>query len=191
MAAETAARLLEAAERQGEPARRVLVVGVAGGVDPTLPVGAVLAPAVVVDQATGERYLPDHPPGVESAVGQPSGLLMTTPGLTTGAVALAGLRSAGVTAVDMETAAVARTCQDRGVPWSVLRAVSDRLVDGLVDREVLALTRPDGSTDPLAVASLLLRRPWKVPRLARLGRDAGRAVRAVDRAAIGVLAANR
>jgi nucleoside phosphorylase len=38
----------------------------------------------------------------------------------------------------METAAVAEVCEERGVPWSVVRAISDRASDGSVDAEVLA-----------------------------------------------------
>ena len=157
---------------------RVLMVGVAGAVDPSLTIGQLVAPAEVVNRATGTRYRPDHPAGV--AVG---GVLATGGELAVGPAALADLRAAGVTAVDMETAAVADACEAVGVPWSVLRTISDRLADGLVDDDVLRLTRPDGTTDLAAVAGYLARRPWRVARLARLGMATDRAVRAVTGAA--------
>ncbi|HVX22425.1 MAG TPA: hypothetical protein VHB02_13825 [Acidimicrobiales bacterium] len=160
---------------------RVLMVGVAGAVDPSLSVGQLLAPAEVVDRASGARYRPDHPAGTAVA-----GVLATDHQLAAGPDAVSGLRAEGVWAVDMETAAVAGACEDAGVPWSVLRAVSDRLADGVVDGDVLGLTRPDGTTDLGAVAGYLLRRPWRVARLARLGMATDRAVRTVTRAAVPV-----
>jgi len=161
----------------GYGVERVLVVGVAGAVDPSLAVGDVVVPVEVVDRSTGARFRPDPLPGLVT-----SGVLATTPHLL-GPDAVAELRTAGVAAVDMETAAVAGACDDAGVPWSVVRAVSDRLADGLVDDAVLRLTRPDGTTNPAAVAAYLLRRPWRIGRLAKLGAGTGKAVRAVTRAA--------
>ena len=38
---------------------------------------------------------------------------------------LATLHERGVVALDMETAAIAHACEQRGVPWSVFRAISD------------------------------------------------------------------
>ncbi len=105
-----------------------------------------------------------------------------------GPAAIDELRAAGGSAVDMETAAVAEACEAQGVSWSVLRAVSDIVADGLVDPAILGLTRPDGRTDPGAVTRYVLRRPWAVPRLARLGRGTSRAVRTVTRAAIAAVA---
>jgi hypothetical protein len=48
----------------------------------------------------------------------------------------------------------------------------------------MALTRPDGSTDGRAVARLLARRPWIVPKLARLASDTGGATRVAAAATV-------
>jgi nucleoside phosphorylase len=171
---------------------RVLIIGVCGAIDPSLAVGDLVVPDVVVDRATGARYRPAPLvglPGRGGLVRSPSGVLVTSPSLAVGPTAVAELRAVGATAVDMETAAVAAACDERAVPWSVLRAVSDVVADGLVDPAILGLTRPDGRTDPAGVARYILRRPWAVHRLARLGRNAAHAVRTVTRAAVVAVAA--
>ena len=159
MARRTLERLLDAV-----PVSRVLLIGVSGGVADTLGIGAVMAPAVVIDRRSGARFVPDHPAGVEAR-----GTLLTCETLAVGEGTLTAYRDQGIDAVDMETAAVAAVCTERGVPWSVFRAISDRLVDDLVDDTILGLTRPDGSTNLAAVARLVLRHPGDVRRLARLG----------------------
>lgn len=160
------------------PVARVLMVGVAGGVSPQWPVRSLMTPAVVVDQSTGLRLRPDHAAGVA-----PAGTLLTCSTISTG-VDASRLRADGVDAVDMETAAVGTVCHERGVPWAAYRAMSDTLDDGLVDEDILALTRPDGGMDPAAVAKLLVRQPSAVRRLARLGLDTKGAVAAATAGAL-------
>lgn len=157
---------------------RVLMIGVAGGVSSSLPVRSVMAPAVVVDHTSGQVLHPDHSPGVE-----PAGTLLTCATIST-EVSLARLRADGVDAVDMETAAVGSTCQERRVRWSAYRSISDTLEGGLVDEAILGLTRSDGSTDLAAVTRLLLRQPSSVRRLIQLGRDTKAAVAAVTASAL-------
>jgi adenosylhomocysteine nucleosidase len=161
---------------------RVIVVGVAGGVDPALSIGDVVVPALVVDRATGAA----HPPApLGDRVG--SGTLLTCEEAIFDMTIISVLPADGVVAVDMETAAVAEVCEARGVPWSVFRGISDRPADGLVDARVAALARPDGSPDLPAVARYVAARPWVVPKLARLGRDLKKATTAAAGAAVRAL----
>jgi hypothetical protein len=88
---------------------------------------------------------------------------------------LAGLVARGVVALDMETAAVARVCESRGVPWSVVRTISDRVADGLVGPELLELTGPEGGSNWPAVGRYVLARPSRLVGLMRLGLDSWRA----------------
>ncbi len=157
----------------------VLVVGIAGGVDADQPIGALIAPEVVVDGVTGREYRP-----VQLGATPPHGRLVTWDRLVTGLDEAAELRRSGVVGLDMETAAVAAVCERRGCPWSVFRAISDRVTDETTDPAVLALAGPDGSGDPWAVARYLLARPWRIVRLARLARGTLRAANAAADAAI-------
>jgi adenosylhomocysteine nucleosidase len=90
-------------------------------------------------------------------------------------------------AIDMETAAIAAVCDSRGCPWSAFRAISDRADDGTTDAAVLALTRPDGSPNLLALARFVLTQPRRIPQLVRLGHGARAATRAAAGAALAAL----
>ena len=96
---------------------------------------------------------------------------------------IAGLRGDGVVSLDMETAAIAESCQRRGILWSVFRVISDRATDGSIDEEVFHLSNQDGTPRPGAVVTYFLKHPWKVPRMMKLAKGAKLATeRAVDAA---------
>jgi adenosylhomocysteine nucleosidase len=157
----------------------LLVVGIAGGVDPSAEIGDVIVPQVVVNDATGVEYRPAPFGDTES-----HGRLVSSDDLLVDADAHARLVGSGVVAVDMETAAIAAVCDEQNCRWSVFRGISDRARDGLIDDDLLALAGPDGKGDAGAVLRYLLRRPWRIGRLAKLGRDSTRAARrAADKAA--------
>jgi adenosylhomocysteine nucleosidase len=160
----------------------VVVVGITGAVDDETPIGTVVTPALVVDHATGRQHV--HRP---LGGGTGDGAMWTTDVITT-AAELPALRARGVVCLDMETAAIAHLCEERGVPWTVVRAISDRATDGSVDDEVFHLSRQDGRPDPWAVARYLLRHPGRIPGLVRMGRGAKLAT---ERAAEAALAALR
>jgi adenosylhomocysteine nucleosidase len=173
LARQATARMLRVADVD-----HVMVVGVCGGVDPALGIGDVLLPAVVVDHVSGREFTPSH-----LGPTAPAGRLVTTDELLVGADVVATLRSDGVTALDMETSAVAEVCEDAGVPWSVVRSPSDRADDALIDEAVAGLANQDGSPNLGALVRYLARRPWRVTTLARLGRDLKAATTAASRAA--------
>jgi adenosylhomocysteine nucleosidase len=162
---------------------RVVVVGIAGGLDPALAIGQVLVPAVVVDGETGAEHRTPPWDRIE-----PRGRLVTFGDFGAEMAAIPRLRAEGCAAVDMETAAVAAVCERHGCPWAAFRAISDDATDGTIDAAVAAMARPDGSVDTGAALGYLLRRPWRLPRLARLGRDAALAARAAAAAAVAALA---
>jgi adenosylhomocysteine nucleosidase len=150
-------------------------VGIAGGVPPTTNLGDVLVPEVVLHAHTGKEYRPT--PLGETIM---SGRVRTSDDLGVG---VADMMAAGVAACDMETAAVAAVCEDKGVPWTAFRAISD-LVGGPVDESLLALANPDGTGNMWAAAKYLVPRPWKIPGLVKLARDSNTATRAAATAAI-------
>jgi hypothetical protein len=173
-AARAAERLLDA-----EPLDHVVVVGVAGGVGAGAALGALVIPERVLDLATGAEHRP-----ARLGSGAARGVLATADGLVAEPRAVARLERQGVVAIDMETAAIAAVCEQRGVPWSVFRAISDRAGDPRVDPALLGLAGADGRPDLVAVARYLAARPWRIALLARLARDAGRAARTAAGAAV-------
>jgi adenosylhomocysteine nucleosidase len=158
----------------------VMVVGIAGGVDPdAVSIGDVIAPDVVIDRARGETFRPPAGGGPG-----PRGVLSCGDDLITDPPTLAGMAGDGVIAVDMETAAVAAVCEAAGRPWSVYRSISDFAGGGLVDDELFSLTRPDGTADTDALQRYLDEHPERLDVLAQLGQDMTVAVEAAADAAV-------
>jgi len=157
----------------------VIVIGVAGGLGAHVRVGDVVVPEVVIDLTDGRELRPTHL-GTTVAGGR----LLTSGDLIKDPDELARLRDAGAIAIDMETAAIARACEDNGVTWSVYRGISDDAFDPLVDEAILALTRPDGTPDLAAVARFLGRNPARARLLRRLARDLDAATNAAVTAAL-------
>jgi adenosylhomocysteine nucleosidase len=159
---------------------RVIVVGIAGGVDPaTVNIGDVLVPEVVIDRRSGLRYGPPLAPGTA-----PRGTISCGDELITDPARLAEMAASGVLAVDMETAAVAMVCEGADVPWSAYRGISDYAGEGLVDQELFEATNPDGTADHDAIGRYLEAHPEKVAVLERLARDTTVATEAAAAAAI-------
>jgi adenosylhomocysteine nucleosidase len=149
----------------GGPFDHVMVVGIAGGLDPALPVGSLMVPSRVQLYPDGPEYR-THPLPPRQAAGG----LMTTDGLFDGDDVWRPILERGFGAVDMEAAGVAEVCEAAGVPWSVYRGISDRPDEHIVDQAVFSLSKPDGSADPVALAKYLARDPRRAKALAHLNR---------------------
>jgi nucleoside phosphorylase len=159
----------------------VVVTGIAGGIGPGVAIGDLVTPEEVEDLGNGRRYRPRtlgrHRPG---------GTVATTHELIVDDERIATLVRRGIVALDMETSAVAAVCEERSVPWSVFRVVSDRPEDGLLDHGVFELLEADGTVHPGRTLRYVVARPSRVRHLARLARDAGGAAR---KAALATLSA--
>src|SRR6516164_7571093 len=147
------------------PFDHVMVVGIAGGLDPALPVGSLMVPSRVQLYPDGPEYRTHPLPPREAAGG-----LMTTDGLFDGEDVWRPILERGFGAVDMEAAGVAEVCEAAGVAWSVYRGISDRPDEHIVDQAVFSLSKPDGSADPVALAKYLARNPRRAKALAHLNR---------------------
>jgi len=159
----------------------VVVVGIAGALGAELAIGDLVTPAYAIDAASGDRFDATGF-GLEVLAGEaPTGGVITTDHFLDPSVTDRHHRS-GVLAVDMETSAVAAVCVRRDVTWSAYRAISDRLVDGLVDERVAGLIGADGRPNVVNLLRYLGPRPWRILRLARLGRDSNIATRAAAEA---------
>jgi len=170
LAAQATERLLDSASVD-----HVMVVGIAGGMGRS-KVGDVIYPEVVVDKASGTEYRPSPLGEVES-----SGRLVTHDDFDMQPAECDALVADGFVAVDMETAAVAGVCERRGVRWSAVRSISDLV--GVTPGDVIGLANPDGTPNVGASVRYLVTKPWRIPRLVRLGLDARGAANAAAAAA--------
>ncbi len=159
LAAEATERLLDSGALD-----HVLVVGIAGGMGAS-KVGDLVFPEVVVDKASGTEYRPTPLGAV-----RPTGRLVTHDDFDMQPAERDALVADGFVAVDMETAAVAGVCERRGVPWSAVRSISDLV--GVTPGDVIGLANADGTPNVGASIRYLLTKPWRIPRLVRLGLDA-------------------
>ena len=160
----------------------VALIGIAGGLGADVQIGDLLVPEVVVDYDSGQET---HPTPLGGTVAK--GRLMTSGELIVDQDVLRRLAADGAAAIDMETSAVGAVCEREGVPWSVFRGISDHIRDGLIDNSVSSLAKPDGSADVGAVLKFLVRRPWRIPRLAKLGKDMNTAASAAADALVRAL----
>ena len=160
----------------------LVVVGIAGGIGPSVRVGDLVVPELVLDLGSGAEHRP-----ARLGDAPPRGTLATRDALLGDPAEAAELARRGVIAIDMETAAIAAICARRGCPWSVFRAVSDRADDGSTDAAVLGLVGSDGRPDLLALVRFLATRPWRIPQLVRLARGMGLATRSAASAAVSAL----
>jgi adenosylhomocysteine nucleosidase len=179
-------RAAEETERvlKSGPVDRVIVVGICGGLDETVPIGSVLNPEIVQDGATGEAY---HSPEWGPITLQ--GRLVTFEDFALELKMIPQLAREGAAAVDMETAGVASVCHERDVPYAVFRAISDYATDGSIDYEIGTMLNPDGSSDIGKGIRYMLRHPWRLPTLMRLGKGAQAATKAAAAAAIAAVSA--
>ena len=78
-------------------------------------------------------------------------------------------------AADMESHVLARAASEAGVPFVVIRVVSDPSNRALPRAALVGLTE-DGRVDGRAVALALLRRPWECPDMMTLALDGAQAM---------------
>ena len=162
--------------------------GIAGGLAPALAAGTVvLADAVLVPG--GERF-PTDAIWRTRLLGLLHGHVPTAGGIMIGSdVVIEGIdgkrrlhEDTGAVAVDMESHAVARVATEAGLPFLVLRAISDP-ADGRIPPAAMAGVDAKGGSRSWAVLAALLRRPGDLPALLRLRRDSAAAKAVLRRVA--------
>ncbi len=146
--------------------------GLAGGLDPALLPGMVLAPAAVLLDA--ERWDGDEALRRRLGGATPGALYGGGEVVASAAAKAALFARTGAVAVDLESAAVARAARRHGLPFAVLRAVCDGAGRDL-PRAALVALNDAGRIGGLRVAWAAATRPWELPGLIRLGGDAARA----------------
>jgi adenosylhomocysteine nucleosidase len=182
------ARARRAAETLLETGAGALVsYGIAGGLDPALQAGAVvLAEAVLLP---GEAAIATDLPWRQGllALATGGGHVVTGGKLAGSDRALGAIadkrglfEASGAVAVDMESHAVAEVAHAVGVPFLVLRAVADP-ADRPLPHAVKGSIAANGEPRPGMVLARLALRPWELPGLLDLRRDAAVALRALGR----------
>jgi hopanoid-associated phosphorylase len=153
----------------------LLSFGIGGGLDPELAPGSlILAETVICPD--GSLHTTDRP--WRNRLYQTLAPLEPIMGVVVGSdVALSGptakrllRQKTGAILVDMESQAVAKAASAHGLPFMVLRAVADPAWRGLPQSALVGLDEA-GNPRISAVLGQLLRRPWELPALIRLGLD--------------------
>jgi hopanoid-associated phosphorylase len=160
----------------------VISFGLCGALEPGLCVADVVIASAVVTQTQSLRTDPAWVERLKGALPEAKvGALAARDEMAPDVEAKAALRRAtGALAVDMESHIVAALARRHGVPFAVLRAVSDTAAHTLPEAARVGLGG-DGKPDLLAVLLRLSADPRQLPALIRTGRDAGAAHRALSR----------
>jgi adenosylhomocysteine nucleosidase len=156
----------------------LLSFGLAGGLDPALPPGALVIPRIV--RAGGHDLLADAEL-ISRLGGATCEMLCDSTQVVADAAAKRALfRTTGAAAVDLESGAVALAAERQGLPFAVLRAVCDPATRTLPPAAMIALDR-SGGIRAARVAMSVLRAPAQIPALLALARDAALARRTLIR----------
>jgi nucleoside phosphorylase len=160
MGTELATKSTEALLNAVPDVKRVVVFGITGAVDDDIAIGDLVIPATVRNSETGEDFTPEPDPRAKG--------VMWTTNVITPAHELPALIAQGVVSLDMETAAIAKSCAARGIPWSVYRTISDRATDNSITDEVFKLANQDGSPNMGRVVRFFVKHPQKIPAMIKL-----------------------
>jgi adenosylhomocysteine nucleosidase len=160
MGSSNSRRALLAELQRGKPAL-VLSAGFAGALDPALALGDLLFDAG--PSALRPQLL---------ALGAREARFYCADTIVATAAAKRALRqTSGADAVEMESAALCGVCREQGIPWAILRAISDTAQQDLPLDFNRLLTR-DQRISPLRLAAAVLRSPGTIPALLALRRQA-------------------
>jgi len=182
----SAVRAAQLARQLAEGGAEVLLsFGVAGALDPTLDCGdLVVADAVLLDEVGNAAHFACHLPWLEALraaltkadLSCRGGMLIGSHRVWREAAdkeAIFAITEA--VAIDMESGAVAAVAAEAGLPFLAVRAIADRAQDSL-PALVETAVKPDGMPAVGRAAAYLLRRPWELPAVLKLGRQSERAL---------------
>jgi adenosylhomocysteine nucleosidase len=175
MGAERAAVAVEAAVAEGGVGMLVST-GLAGGCAPGVVAGSVMEAGVVVDVASGERFVAGADGG---------GTLATAGAIASVAEKARLMERFGAVMVDMEAATVARMAAAKGLGFRAIKGVSDGY-----DFELGGLGKFEGERGSFRTGAFALHtalRPWTWGKAVELGRGSAKALARLEVALRGVL----
>lgn len=161
-----AAAAAKGAVAQYKP-QAMISAGLAGALLHSLKVGAVIAPNVIVDAATGTEYRCD--------VG--GGILVTADEIAGHTSKPALVEKFHALAVDMEAAAVAQVAQEAGIGFRCVKAISDEA--DFVMPPLSQFVNPDGKFQTGKFAMWTALRPHYWRRTIALARNSAKASQAL------------
>ena len=165
---------------------RLLHVGFAGGLAPSLKPGDLITPRWIVHDSGRVMLLNGSVPSMTtSQVHQrkENQTLLTSDALADSVSIKKDLHHQfQAAAVEMECFHLALLASQKQLNLTVIRAISDP-ADMALPREVMQWVHDDGSSNTPAAIGYLARKPWKLPLLLKLGNHAGKASRALVAAA--------
>jgi adenosylhomocysteine nucleosidase len=178
-----AALLRQKLERAiAEGAQGIISIGIAGGVAPSLKSGDCVVGSSVLEG--GERFFPDIQWTARIIETLPSAIPGVVAGvdavMTTSWAKAALFRATGAHVVDMESHIVARVAKAHGLPFAVLRTISDPVGSTLPPLVATAVT-DSGQVDLMRVLSSLLADPRQIPALIQTARESKAAFEALLR----------
>ncbi len=152
-------RLQALLAKDAEGATAILSFGIAGGLDPALEPGDLIAATRI--RGPGGAWPADGPwaSRLARATAAKLGVLAGANAAATDAGAKRALRAmTGALAVDMESQLAAAHAARLGLPFAALRAVADTATETLPRAALVGLT-PEGRPAPLKVLMALARNP--------------------------------
>jgi adenosylhomocysteine nucleosidase len=158
--------------------------GIAGGLDPQLRSGTLVAASAVI-QADGTRHATDEAwrRALSADVGTVTGDIYGGEAIVATTAEKAALHArTGALAVDLESLVVARAAQHAKLPFIVLRAIADPAMRSLPPAALIPLSA-DGSPHLPRVLLSVLRAPQQIPSLIRTARETQCALQALKRSA--------
>ncbi|MFY9905099.1 MAG: hypothetical protein WBX02_07965 [Terriglobales bacterium] len=172
---EAARRATEALICEVSPTR-VISVGFAGALDPSLKVGDIFEPRTVINAADSART------EIESG----KGILVSSATITGKDQKTKLAKSYNANAVDMEAAAVAQGAETRGVEFAALKAISDA-ADFSMPTRMERFVSAAGTFRSAGFAGYVALRPWLWGSTIALARNSAKASRALCNALVNYL----
>ena len=161
---QAATRAVAVLELEG-PLDAIVSVGWVGALDDKFLPGRAYRATGVIDVQTGERF-----PAIAS---DDSPWLATSPRVADEAEKQRLAATYGAGLVDMEAAAIARLAAMRGIPFYIVKGVSDGFRDKLPDFN--RFLGPKGEFHLLRLILFVLPRPWLWSALVRMGENSQKA----------------
>ena len=171
-----ATRAFAEVEKSGAP-DLVISFGWAGALTEDLRSGRAYWASGVIDAQTGERFRP--------ALWSNERWLVTSPRVADEVEKKRLAAAYGAQIVDMEAAAIARLAQMRGIPFYILKGISDGFTDKLPDFN--RFIGPDGRFNMAGMALFSILRPWHWSSLIRMGENSSKASQSMREAVLDFL----